>query len=261
MNTALALTALPLRDGDRTHAGPLALHPGGTQFLPVSGTLTDRFLVTYRADASRLAALVPAPFELDTHRGYGFLSVCAVEIAGMGIAGTPRFLRFENRELLYRLGVRLRGEPTFLTLRSDVSSPALAFLGRHFSHYRPHLGRIWLFREGERLRMEGTTKTGEGDGVVEVDLAAPPRTVSVFSSDEEAASFLLGMKFSADVVRGRVRVQPIEHAAWKPRFVDTRVARFELVESLERRLGTRFELDGTLAVRDVPHVWKAARWL
>jgi hypothetical protein len=254
MDTVLSLTPLigkPERE----------LDPGGTQFLPVSGTLTDRFLVTYRAQASALAALVPAPFELDTYGGYGFLSVCAVEIAGMGIAGTPGFLRFDNREFLYRIGVRLRDEPTFLTLRSDVSSRMLALLGRHFSHYRPHLGRIWLFRDGERLRMEGTTPTGTGDGVVEVDLASRSRQASVFSNDDEAALFLLGMKFSADVVRGRVRVQPIEHAAWQPRFVDTRAARFQFVESLERRLGTRFELDGTLAVRDVPHVWKAARWL
>jgi hypothetical protein len=253
---------LPLTTNDgQTHPWSHVSKSGFTQFLPVSGTLTDRFLVTYRAKASRLAALVPAPFELDTHRGYGFLSVCAVEIARMGIVGTPGFLRFDNREFLYRLGVRLRGEPTFLTLRSDVSSRALAFLGHYFSHYRPRLGRIWLLRRGERLRMEGTTPTGDGDGVVEVDLESRPPRESVFSDDDEAAAFLLGMKFSSDVVRGRVRVQPIEHAAWQPRFVDTRAARFQYIETLERRLGVEFELDGTLAVRNVPHVWKAARWL
>src|SRR5882672_9416063 len=107
MDTALS----PALSRSRTTpeaAFPLALHGGGTQFLPVSGTLTDRFLVTYRGPASALARLVPAPFELDEHRGYGFLSVCAVEIAGMGIHGTPGFLRFENREFLYRIGVRFR---------------------------------------------------------------------------------------------------------------------------------------------------------
>jgi hypothetical protein len=234
---------------------------GGTQFLPVSGTLTDRFLVTYRAQASRLASLVPAPFELDTYGGYGFVSVCAVEIAGMGLVGTPGVLRWQNREFLYRLGVRLRGEPTFLTLRSDVSSRLLALLGRHFSHYRPHLARVALVRDGERIRMEGTTPTGEGDALVEVDLASRPRQGSVFASDERAAEFLLGMKFSADVVRGRVRVQRIEHAAWQPRCVDTRIAHFAFIEALGRRLGARFELDGTLAVRNVPHVWRAAQWL
>jgi hypothetical protein len=263
MNTAF-LPSLQPAPAAREARFPLALHAGGTQFLPVSGTLTDRLLVTYRGAAPELARLVPAPFELDEYRGCGFLSVCAVEIAGMGLHGTPRFLRFENREFLYRIGVRFRGEPTFLTLRSDVSSPALSVLGRYFSHYRPHLAEVWLFRNGERLRMEGTTARGEGDGVVEVDLSGHARRAdheSVFVDEAAAAEFLLGMKFSADVVRGRVRVQPIDHDAWHPRFVETKVARFAFVEALERRLGTRLTLDGTLAVRNVPHVWRAARWL
>jgi hypothetical protein len=252
----LALTQ-PRFDQDRTQAPPFTFAPGGTQFLSVSGTLTDRLLVTFRAEAQKLRALVPAPFELDTFAGYGFLSVCAVEIAGMGFSGTPRFMRWQNREFLYRLGVRLHGQATFITLRSDVSSALLALLGRHFSHYRPKFARIELVRDAERLRMTA----GDGNAEVEVDLAARPHQGSVFGDEAQAADFLLGQKFSADVTRGRVRVQPIEHAAWRPRFVATRLARFQLVELLGKRLGANFELDSTLAVHDVPHVWKAARWL
>jgi hypothetical protein len=236
---------------------PFTLTPGGTQFLAVSGTLTDRLLITFRAPAQTLCPLVPKPFELDTYAGYGFFSVCAVEIADMGLSGTPRFMRWQNREFLYRLGVRLHGEPTFITLRSDVSSALLALLGRHFSHYRPRLAQIELVRRGSHLRMAA----GDGSAQVEVDLADTPPPGSIFAHQAQAADFLLGQKFSADVARGRVRVQPIEHAAWQPRFVATRVASFELVEQLGRWLGARFELDSTLAVHDVPQLWKAARWL
>ena len=256
MDPLLALTQ-PTFDPARSEAPPFTFTRGGTQFLAVSGTLTDRLLVTFRAEAHQLRALVPAPFELDTYAGYGFFSVCAVEIAGMGLAGTPRFMRWQNREFLYRLGVRLHGQPTFITLRSDVSAPLLALLGRYFSHYRPRLAHIELARSAERLRMAAR----DGKATVEVDLTAAPSPGSVFADQAQAADFLLGQKFSADVTRGRVRVQPIEHAAWQPRFVATRVAHFELVEQLGRRLGARFELDNTLAVRDVPHVWKAAKWL
>jgi hypothetical protein len=183
--------------------------------------------------------------------------VCAVEIAEMGLAGTPRFLRWHNREFLYRVGVRLHGEPTFLTLRSEVTSPLLAVLGRHFSHYRPRLCRLDLTRNSQRLRFQSS----EHDACVEVDLASPPEPSSVFPNEAKAADFLLGMKFSADVRRGRVRVQHIEHGAWQPRFVRTQEALFGFVRALGQRLGTCFELDNTLAVHDVPHVWKAAQWL
>lgn len=256
MNPLLALTQTGF-DQHRPETPPFTFAPGGTQFLAVSGTLTDRLLVTFRAEAQKLRALVPAPLELDTYAGYGFLSVCAVEIANMGLAGTPRFLRWQNRELLYRLGVRVNGQPTFITLRSEVSSTILALLGRYFSHYRPELAHIELARNAERLHMAA----GDGSAEVEVDLAAAAAPGSVFADEAQAAQFLLGQHFSADVVRGRVRVQPIEHAAWQPRFVATRVARFAFLETLSQKLGAQLELDNTLAVHDVPHVWKAAKWL
>jgi hypothetical protein len=234
----------------------------GTQFLPVTGHVTDRLFVTYRAPARALAPLVPEPFELDTRDGFAFLSVCAVEIVRMGIAGTPRFLRFDNREFLYRLAVRLGGESTFVTLRSDVSSPVLALLGRYFSHYRPRRAAVRLFREASSVRMECLSRDGSGDAVLDVDTAAEaPASGSVFGSAEEATRFLLGMRFSADSVRGRVRVQPIDHSPWSRHFVPSGACRFAFASELGVKLGTSFEHDGTLATRDVDQQWRAARWI
>jgi len=234
----------------------------GTQFLPVSGHVTDRLFVTYRAPARALVPLVPDPFTLDVHRGFGFLSVCAVEILGMGIAGTPRFLRFDNREFLYRLAVRFRGESTFVTLRSDVSSRTLALLGRYFSHYRPRRAGVRLLRGAGSLRMECASGDGRADAVLEVDTRERERpAASVFESAAEASRCLLGMRFSADAVRGRVRVQLIEHDPWYPEFAATRVARFGFLDELEQRLGTRFEHDATLVTGNLDQRWRAARWL
>jgi len=113
---------------------PLPLEPAGHQWLPVSAHVRERYLVTFRAPAAAVARLVPAPLVVDSFRGHGFVSVCALELAEMGIAGTPSWLRFSNLEFLYRVGVRSHGAPSFLTLRSDVSARALALLGRPFSH-------------------------------------------------------------------------------------------------------------------------------
>ena len=68
---------------------------------------------------------MPAPLTVDTFRGQGFVSVCALEMDDMGLAGTPSWLRWKNLELLYRVGVRAGDAPSFLTLRSDVSARRL----------------------------------------------------------------------------------------------------------------------------------------
>jgi hypothetical protein len=82
---------------------------------------------------------------------------------------------------------------------------------------------------------------------------------SVFADAEEAARFLLGMRFSVDRrADGRVQVQEIEHQAWGARAARVRACRFAFLEGLERTVG-RLTLDHALGMRDLRQTWRAAR--
>ena len=259
----LALRAGALRAEARPAAGGLerGLPPIGPQPVDVVAHLEDRFLVTYRAPAAALLPLVPAPFTVDVRSGLGFVSVCALTASEMGPALLPRGLRFRNAELLYRIGVRLRGEPTFLTLRSDVTAKLLSILGRHFSHYRPRPAEVDVTLSEGRFRLDCRSRDGLADGTFEADPAASlDLSGSVFESASEASDFLVGMSFSAGLRRsGRVQVQQIEHTPWEPRAVRPLIARFAYLGALETRLGTSFEYDSTLHMANVDQRWKATR--
>lgn len=231
------------------------------QWLDVDGVITDRLLVTYRAPAAALEALVPAPFVVDAWRGHGFVSVCALEVRDMGLRGAPRALRFDNRELLYRVGVRFGTRPTFITLRSDTGSRALALLGRQFSHYGLRHAEVSLCKRDGELAMRCRSPRGEADA--ELFARLEPREhepVSVFASAAQAAEHLLSMSCSVAAERGRVLVQPIEHEPWQPRFVPLVGARFDYLRGLERRHHLFLEYDSTLHVQGVRQRWRAARW-
>jgi len=234
------------------------------QWLAVDGFVTDRFLVSYRAPRARLAALVPAPFTLDDYGGYGFLSVCVLEVRAMGIRALPHALRFTNLEVLYRLGVRFRGQPTFVTLRSDTSSRALAWLGGCFSHYRLRRARIQLSRADGRFTLAAHTPDASGDAWLDVD-RGPERahtSTSVFASAEAADRQLLGMAFSVDPGRGAdVLCQPIEHSPWHARFVEPKSARFSFLERLSRDYAVPLTYDNTLLMQNIRQTWLAAEWV
>jgi hypothetical protein len=242
----------------------LTLDRGGRQWLPVTAHIRERYLVTYRAPAENVARVVPAPLTVDQHGGCGFVSVCSLEIDDMGVAGTPSWLRFGNREMLYRVGVRVSGQPSFFTLRSDVSSRALARLGAWFSHYRPRLGQLGCDHDGGRFHLTCRSRDGAADAELEVpapagDEAAP--RASLFADAAEAARFLLGMRISADVrPGGRVRVQEIDHDPWRARFTTPVRRRFDFVDALARAIGAPLVYDHTLAMRDLRQTWRAARW-
>jgi hypothetical protein len=256
------LTRVPASHAPTPRLDCLSATRSGPQFLPVSGYITDRLFVTYRAPAHALRVLVPAPLEIDEFAGFGFVSVCAVEILNMGLAWTPRVLRWDNRELLYRVAVRYRGRSTFVTLQSHVSSRILAVLGRFFSHYRPEHSQVRLTRDAARVRFDVATRNADGHAVLEVMRAAPRGgSTSVFATEAQATQFLLGMDFSVDLVGDRVRGQLIEHTPWHPRFGSVVQARFAYLRKVERLLGVSLELDSVLVTSDVRQVWRAARWM
>jgi hypothetical protein len=180
----------------------------------------------------------------------------------MGIAGTPRWLRFSNRELLYRVGVRAGGAPSFLTLRSDVSSRPLAFLGRTFSHYRPHLAAMERTRGGDRFGLICRSRDGRADAEFEAAPGGPAEPDASFSDAADAAAFMLGMSFSVDVrPGGRVRAQPIDHDPWDARFATPTRRRFAYIDALAHAIGAPLVYDHTLAMRDLDQTWRAARWI
>jgi len=251
------MLALPRPRLEATPIPPVPLGRAGRQWLPVSAHVVERYLVTFRAPAVALAPLVPAPLTLDTFRGHGFVSVCALELAGMGPVGAPSWLRFANLEFLYRVGVCWRGEPSFLTLRSDVSARPLAWLGRRFSHDRPQLARFTRTRD-PHFRLACDTPDGAGDAALELGPGRAPR--SLFPDATTATAFLLGMKTSVDVrPDGRLQWQPIAHDPWRARFASVRRHRFAFLDAIAATLGVPLVHDHTLAMRDLDQTWGAAR--
>lgn len=243
----------------------------GSQWLAVSGFIPRRFVVNYRAPAALLARCLPAPLSIDERGGFGFVSVCALLIQRMGVDVAPSFLRFDNTEFLYRVGVRRPAGgagsellPSFLTLRSDVSSAALAALGRWFSHYRPRRADLTYVEEGGRVAMRCSSRDGLGDGDFKADLSSlsSTSTTSVFATADDASDFLLGMDHSvADLPGGRAQVQPIDHSPWEARFVEGVSAHFKLFDHLAEAWGLRFEYDSTLHMENITQVWRATRRL
>lgn len=243
-------------------APAFALERAGWQWLPVSAHIRERYLVTFRAPAAAIARLVPAPLTVDSFRGQGFVSVCALEMDDMGLAGTPSWLRWKNLELLYRVGVRVGDAPSFITLRSDVSARRLALLGKYFSHYRPHLARMERCHRDARFRLTCRSSDGGGDAEFESAPGGPREMDATFTDAAEAATFMLGMRFSVDVrPGGRVRAQEIDHDPWGARFATPTRRRFAFIESLSRAIGAPLIYDHTLVMRDLRQTWRAARWI
>ena len=259
--TTITERPAPTRARPVTPAHSVPLERAGWQWLPVSAHIRERYLVTFRAPADAIARLVPPPLKVDSFGGRGFVSVCALEMDGMGLAGAPSWLRWNNLELLYRVGVRVGDAPSFITLRSDVSARPLAVFGRIFSHYRPHLAQI--ARDGrDRFRLVCRSGDGAADAEFEAAPGGPSALDASFADAAQAAAFMLGMRFSVDVrPGGRVRAQEIDHDPWGARFATPTRRWFAYIDTLSRAIGAPLVYDHTLVMRDLRQTWRTARWI
>lgn len=86
------------------------------------------------AATDAMALRVPAPLVLERDgAGRASASVLALEMSGLGLGRLP--LRFDYKEVLYRLGVAVDGAPAWLALRCDIDRPLVRSFARAIIRY------------------------------------------------------------------------------------------------------------------------------
>jgi hypothetical protein len=74
--------------------------------LPIiHGLIRRRLLINYRVDADVASRLLPAPFRLQLHRGYGIASICIIRLEQIRPGFFPRFLGFSSDNVAHRIAV------------------------------------------------------------------------------------------------------------------------------------------------------------
>lgn len=241
-----------------THELNLSPYPrAGFQPLAMRAHVPWRFVVNFRVDAVRLAALLPTPLVPDLAHGFGFVSVCVLHLTGMRPLLAPTWLGLSTTEMLLRASVKgpIGGQlhRGFYTFGSDLTSRLMHMLSRSFSHYRPRHFAM-------RMELDETlVKITAAEGCL---FSAPmasspePEPGSIFPSLHHAVDFVLGMDHAMSVDRhGRLAVQEIVHPPWQAGFVRPIASSFPQFAALG--LGpSELGYDSTLLLKNQAQVWK-----
>lgn len=74
--------------------------------LPViRGLIRRRLLINFRIDSDVASRLLPPPFRLKLHRGYGIASICLIRLEQIRPAWAPRFLGLSSENVAHRIAV------------------------------------------------------------------------------------------------------------------------------------------------------------
>jgi len=74
--------------------------------LPIiRGLIRRRLLINFRVDEEVASRLLPAPFRLKLHRGYGIASICLIRLEQIRPKWVPRFLGLSSENVAHRIAV------------------------------------------------------------------------------------------------------------------------------------------------------------
>ena len=126
-------------------------------------TWDDLLFAHWPVAEQRLRTLVPAPLELDTFDGSGWLGITPFRVAGLRVRGLPPLpLLSSFLELNVRTYVSYGGRPGIWFFSLDASSP-LAVEGARRTYFLPyHRARMSARRHGESIDYASSRAATEG---------------------------------------------------------------------------------------------------
>lgn len=231
--------------------------------FPVVAWFDRVVAVSFAFPAEVLRPLAPEPLEIDTHDGWGFVTVALVWTRELRIAGLPRFLGQDFFLAGYRVFTRLRDEDGrrlrgLKILRSETDKARMVFSGNLLTHYQYR--RVIVEPSASRVR------TWLPDGRLTLDLAydltdepeAPPEG-SPFADWRAARQFAGPMPFTFDAEGdGRFVVIEGTRRDWTPRPIRVKSWQVGLFDEAPFA-GVTPVLANAFRVEGVPYRWERGR--
>ena len=246
---------------------------GGVHRQPLSiGAETQyRFMVNFRANAEDLQQLLPSALRVDRidNSDQGMISICVCDFLITHAGGVP-IPSIRGNEILCRIGVKFWSEGecfrAFYPIRSDSSSPLVAYSASRFSHYRKQLSDIRLDDLHTYYRAKCISADGLGNGELQADMRSISTRVpgsSIFSSETDAADFILNLDGSCGwhFDRRQLVFQPISYPEWKACFCHDSQFHFVFLEHVLDLYQIDAVFDSVLFLEDIRQVLKRSKYL
>ena len=224
--------------------------------------------VNIRVRPEALRRLVPAPFDLDLYKDWGFVSLTASRLKQFGLGMLPRALRMNFYQATYRAhvtftdfrGRRLRG---CYFLRSETNSHVMSLTANLLPEYTAHRCNtypILMVRNGGHFILTvdtGSDPAGKVVLVLDTSLqrdALPPS--SCFPSMQAAYEYIVDFydAFSSDPVTGEVIILRIERGPWHVRLPEVVDHYLGFIHDGPFPAGSA-ELDSVFYFQNTPYRW------
>lgn len=235
--------------------------------FPVVTRFEQAVALSFAFPEATLRPLVPQPLAIDTHQGFGFLTVAMVWTKQLRPAGFPSFLGQDFFLAGYRVFTRLRDETGrslrgLKILRSETDKRRMVWAGNLFTDYHYRHVNLRVEKSGSQTRVE--TSLANGARTVAVVFEPPGDSVSLpegspFGDWHTARLFAGPMPFTFSPTQdGRFVVIEGSRQNWIPKPIQVKHWAVSIFDEPPFQ-GTKPILANAFMVENVPYQWKSGR--
>ena len=226
------------------------------------GTIDRRILVNYRADADRVAALLPPPFRPKLVHGEAIVGICLIRLAAVRPRGVPPWITLGSENAAHRIAVEWEDDAGVLregvyVPRRDTSSCVVSMLGGRVFPGLLHRARFDVRETDQQLRVSMVSADGETSISVDATVSTDHSKASIFSSLAEASAFFEhgSVAYSPGAVPGTYDALELRSYAWKVEPLTVHAVQSSFYERADLFPPGTVALDNALLMRRIEHEW------
>lgn len=225
----------------------------------IQGTIRRRLLVNFRADASAVRRLLPAPFKPKLHAGHAIIGICLIRLENIRPRWLPLPWGLSSENAAHRIAAEWPAaggmEEGVYIARRDSSSWLNHIAGGRIFPGAHHLARFQVTDRQGQIALHMQAKEGDVrlDVVANESEALPPN--SCFANLEESSRFFEGgsVGWSPGHMASSLDGLRLETFRWQVQPLAVETARSSWFAS--HLPAGSFEFDHALLMRDIPHEW------
>jgi hypothetical protein len=231
--------------------------------LPViQGLIRRRLLINFRVAADVASRLLPAPFRLKLHHGYGIASICVIRLEQIRPGFAPRFCGVASDNVAHRIAVvwdepsGKQGDGVFIP-RRDTNSWLNHLTGGRVFPGAQGLASFAVTDDGSLVTMSIHARDGKMAIEVRAREAESWPTNSCFESLAESSTFFqsgsVGYSVTSDCCR--FDGMRLESHGWEVRPLSIEKLESSYFDDRSIFPEGSINLDHALIMRNLPHEW------
>ena len=231
----------------------------------VKGVIARRILANYRADATVVAAQLPAPFRPKLHGGHAIVGICLIRLEKVRPTFSPWPCGMHSENAAHRIAVEWSEdgavrEGVFIPRRDTDSRFNLWSGGRVFPGEQ-HLAQFEIRESATESDVQMRSCDGEVRLRVAGNRAATLPPTSIFNSLDEASAFFergcLG--YSARCDSDQLDGMRLETSNWQVQALTVSQIRSSVFDDTKKFPIGSITFDHALLMRGIEHQWHAAQ--